>query len=301
MGGGRAPQDNSAQVAAIEAQAARESREDAARKEAAARQAFEGRMSGAFGTGVQSAKDYFTGRGLNPDDYSSAINNRANLTRSSVPDMASDPGSYFADLGQQVFEQLQEGQRGSALRGINTVAPTGFANSRIADTADDSTLAAILGEQETAARGYIDNLLSRGVISQSGYNAALGNLTGQKAGANAKLNDVGNAILSGGRGEAENKANSARSRASNLTLGEQFDPYSVGNELNDFFTSFLGSLGEKVRGQAPSNLFDTSGLANVAGAAQGAGNRVFDPKALAGNTFGDNNDDEEENVNTNPF
>ena len=163
----------------------------------------------------------------------------------------------------------------------------------------DEMIAAILGEQETAARGYVDNLKARGVVTDSGYNAALNNLLNQRAGAQAKLSDIGTGILETGRGGAENLANSFRSVASNLDLGDVFDPYSKGADLNSYFSDFFNNLGTKLRGAAPTNLFDTSGLATLAGAAQGAGNTAFDPRAVAG-IFGDDEDEEEEET-TSPF
>lgn len=300
-GGGSPPRDNSDKVAAIEAQASRDARTEAATQEAKKQAEFDARMNSAFGSGMTQAEDYFTTRGLDPAEYRGKIGTRANQVRSSVPNLASDPGSYFATLGENVFDSEQEGFRAKSLRGVNQVAPSGFSTSRIADTADDDTLAAILAEQEGNSKGYIDNLKGRGVITDSGYAAALKNLQGQEPGAKSRLSEIGNGILEGGRGGAENIANAGRTRASNLNLGESFDPFSeVGNKLNDFFTQFLTGLGDKVRGQAPTNLFDTSGLANIAGASQGAGNNAFDPAAVAG-IFGDTKKDEENTNTTNPF
>lgn len=300
-GGGKAPKDNSDKVAAIEQQAAREARVDAAAQEQKKQAEFDARMNAAFGSGITSADDYFTSRGLDPKQYQSDITNKASQIRSSVPNLTGDPGSYFSGLGENVFSSLQEGARGKAMRGVNSVAPSGFATSRIADTSDDATLAAILGEQEATGKGYIDNLKGRGVITDSGYAAALKNLMDQKPGAQGKLTEIGNGILNTGRGGAENIANEGRTRASNLNLGENFDPFAeIGGRLNTFFSDFFNNLGTTIRGQAPTNLFDTSGLANIAGAAQGGQNTPFDPQAVAG-IFDKQNVDDDLLQTTNPF
>jgi hypothetical protein len=300
MGGSSAPRDNSDKVAQIEAAAAREARAAADAERIRAQQEFDARMNAAFGGGISSANQFFADRGLDPSQYGAQITNRANQVRTSVPNLASDPGTYFSSLGENVYNELTQAQRNQALRGINTVAPTGFETGRIANTADDEIINAILAEQEANANQYIQNLLDRGVISQSGYSSALKNLQGQRPGAQSRLSEVGTGILESGRGEAGNLANAARSRASALELGEAFDPYATGTQLNQFFTDFFTNLGGKLRGAAPTNLFDTSGLANIAGAAQGAGNRPFDPAAVAG-IFGPEEEEEEENQTTNPF
>lgn len=298
--GGQPPKDNSAEVARIEQEAARQAREEAERKRQRDQAEFDKRLNSAFGSGLTSAEDYFTSRGLDPSQYRGAITNKANQIRSSVPNLAGDPGSYFAALGESIFGQLQEGERGKALRGINTIAPTGFANTRIQNTADDDTIAAILAEQENKARSYVDNLKSRGVVTDSGYQAALNNLLGQKPGAQSRLSEIGTGILETGRGGADNLANTFRSAASNLNLGDVFDPYSKSTDLNNYFSDFFNNLGTKLRGSAPTNLFDTSGLASLAGAAQGAGNTAFNPRALAG-IFDEEEEDDEKKIDTNPF
>lgn len=300
-GGTKVPEDKSADVAAIQAKSEADARAEAAKQEAAKQAAFDQQMNSAFGTGIQSADDYFTQRGLDPKEYESAITSRANQVRSGVPNLAANPGSYFEGLGSQVFDQLQTGLRGTATRGIDKLAPTGFASTRIADTADDDTLAAILGDQEGKAKDYANNLKARGVVTDSGFKAAMDAILGQEAGARGKLTEIGNGILNTGRGDAENLANAARTRAGALNLGDQFDPNDTGKQLNDFFTSFFGGLGDKVRGAAPASLFDTSGLANIAGAAQGAGNTRFDPAAVAGDFTNPEDDPNNPVQTTNPF
>lgn len=301
MGGSDAPEDNSDEVARIEAQAAREAREQAEIERRRAQAEFDARLNAAFGSGVTSAEDYFTSRGLDPNDYRGHITTRANQIRSGIPNLAGDPGSYFASLGQSVYDNLKEGKRGQALRGLNTIAPTGFATNRIASTADDELIAAILGEQELSATDYIDNLLRRGVVTAGGHAAAKKNLGSQRAGAQSRLSDIGTGLLESGRSGAENLANSFRTIASNLDLGDIFDPFSKSTELNNYFTDFFSNLGTRLRGAAPTNLFDTSGLAALAGAAQGAGNTVFDPAAVAGIFGPPPEDDEDDQQNTNPF
>lgn len=305
-GGGSAPKDESANVARIEADAAREQREQEARaaEEARIRQEqeearqladFESRLSNSFTGGVGGAEDYFRSRGVDPSLYGSDITREATERRSMVPKLAGETGSYFSGIGEEVYTNLQDALRQRSLRGINELAPEGFARTRIADTADDATIAAILAEQRGEAENFANNLRSRGVITDTGLSAALDDIGKQANRGQFTLSEFGSGLLEGGRGGAIDIANRGRSRASSLDLGENFDPYaSTGTELNNFFTDFLTNLGDRFRAQAPQDLFDVSGLPVLAGAAQGAGNTAFDPAALAG-IF-----DEEEEEETQP-
>ena len=304
-GGGGAPKDESPRVAQIEADAAREQREAEAREAEAARirqeqeearklQEFEQRLGSAFDTGVSGANSYFQQRGVDPNQYSADIMQEANLRRGQVPQLAGEVGSYFAGLGEDVYSNLTDALRGRTQRTLNEIAPEGFARNRIQDTADDPIIAAILAEQRGDAENYARRLLDRGVITEGGFGAALEDIGKQANRGNFTLQEFGGGILEGGRGGAIDIANRGRSRASTLDLGDQFDPYAnTGTELNNFFTDFLTNLGDRFRAQAPSDLFDVSGLPVLAGAAQGAGNTAFDPQAIAG-LFDE--DEEEDNL-----
>lgn len=300
MCGGSAPQDNSHKVAQIEAQAAREAREAEERRKAQERADFDARLSSAFGIGIDDAMQYFSSMGLDPDQYAGSISNYANQVKGSVPLLDSAPGTYFNNLGQQVFGREQDSFRNQMMRALDTVAPNNFATRRIGNDVDDAMIESILAEQFSTAEGYIRNLLDRGVITGGGFDAARRNLEGQRPGATSRLNEIGMGLIEGGRGGAENIANQARSTASNLRLGQQFDPYETGTDLNNYFMDFFNNLGTKFRAASPSSLFDTSGLAGVAGASQGAQNLAFDPKALAGIT-NQPEDEEEDSVFGGPF
>lgn len=292
MGGG-SPKDNSDKVAAIEANAAREAREAQERKDAQARADFSNRLGAAYTTGLDSAKQYFASRGLNPDDYIGAITSQANSARASVPTLDEAPGSYFNNLGQMAYDNLKSAKQAQSLRAVNTLFGDNYATNRVTNDLDDATIAAILGEQQNTAEQYVNNLLNRGVITSAGAASALKNVQGQKATANARLDEIGRGILEGGRGKLNTIANEGRSKASSLDLGDIFDPAAYSSRADNEFSTFLQGLGQNLRAAAPSDLFNTSGLAGVAGAAQGAQNTKYDPNALAG--IFDNDDEDKKN------
>lgn len=301
MCGGDAPQDNSAEVARIEAQAAREAAEREEARKAQERADFDARLNAAFGTGTDSAAKYFQSQGLDVDEYMDEIQSAATRKRGEVPLLDASPATYFANLGQEVYGSEQDAMRNRYMRGIDSVAPTGFATRRIDDTVDDATIEAILAEQYQTGENYIRNLLDRGVITNSGYSGAQKNLEGQRAGAKSRLNEVGLGIINKGRGDAENLVNTDRSQVSSMRLGTQYDPFELGTRLNNQFTDFFAGLGDKFRAASPKNLFDTSGLAGIAGASQGAGNTAFNPQAIAGIGASDNEDDDENIFEQNVF
>jgi len=281
-GGGGAPIDKSAETAQIQAAENERARQEAARQAEEQKRAFESRLSSAYGTGIDSARNFFASQGLDPDQYINSIQSSANSAKSRVPELDASPGTYFDNLGASVFEQLQEAERSKALRGIDSFAREGFANRRITNDVDDPFLAAILEERRAEADNYARRLLDRGVVTNSGYEAAIADLEKQRPGADMRLQDIGLAELERGRGQLRDLASTGRSNASQLRLGEMFDPYEIEGDLNRTQSDFFARLGERLRANAPKNLFDTSGLAGIAGAAQGAQNTAFDPDALAG-------------------
>lgn len=306
MCGGGAPEDRSPEVAAIERDAAREQREfdrqqaEAARikqeqDEARKLAEFETKLNNAFSLGTGEAESFFRSRGLDPSEYGADIQREASQRRAQVPQLAGEVGSYFSGLGQSVYQNLTDALRNRSMRALNQIAPEGFARQRIQDTADDEIINSILADERAEAENYAQNLFNRGVVTEGGLAAAMADIGKQANRGQFTLQELGKGILEGGRGGAINLVNQGRSRASNLELGEDFDPYlTTGTELNSFFTDFLQNLGNRFRAQAPTDLFDIKGLPVIAGAAQGAQNTAFDPAAIAGVIGDERRDDEEE-------
>jgi hypothetical protein len=276
-----APEDKSDEVARINAEEAARAREEERRQEEAARKRFEDALASAYATSQQSASNYFSSQGLDPSTYEGDIAAALASARSRVPDLDSSPGTYFEGLGAQLYNSLQDASRARASRSIDPIFSSGFAKNRITDTVDDPYLASILDDQFGEAQSYIDNLLQRNVITDSGYAAALKDLENQKSGARLSLEDLGRSTIESGRTSLRDIASNARNTASNLNLGDIFDISSYEQEANKAQEDFFANLADSLRASAPSDLFDTSSLANIAGQRQGAGNTAFDPQALA--------------------
>ena len=293
MCGPKAPEDNSAEVARIDAEAEAAARADEARKRKDEEDRFDNSLKGAFDTAIAEASNYFTQMGLDPNNYMGDISSAATAARGTVPFLDKAPGTYFMGLGENVYGDLESGERSTALRDIDSFAGTGFAKQLIGDTADDPFIATILGDERAKAQQYIDNLLARGVVTDSGYGAALEDLERQTFGAENTLNTIGMSALEGGRTNLRDIGADARSAASNLKLGGGFDPFSYQRDINSATEMFLSGLGDQLRGLTPQDLFLTDELGNIAGARQGAGNTAFDPEAILG--FGTDDDEDEDN------
>src|SRR5262249_50683662 len=159
--------------------------------------------------------------------------------------------------------------RTKAMNAVNQAFAPNYEMSRVPFTLDDPYLSGIEAEQFSDADKIIKNMLDRGVLTQSGYNAALTDLQGQEAGVKSRLSEIGTGLLNTEQGKLRDIANSARQTAGGLNLGQQFDPYSYSSQADQSFNDFIGSLGDQIRAQVPGKLFNTAGLAAIGGAGQG--------------------------------
>lgn len=286
------PPDRSVELRQLELDAAEKDRQRQAAADEAKRQAALAARSAAV-TGARSqAENYFNQQGVAPDAYEGDIQSYINSVLGGISPDDPNPGAYFTGVGEQAYTSAQSGERNRAMRELDREFAPNFEYTRIPDTMDDPVLAAIEAEQRQTADQYVNNLLSRGVITAPGATAAESALDKQKNAVMAMLNELGMGALETGRESLRGVTNRARSTASQKPLGTPFDPYSYGTEVDQKFSDWLTNLGGALRGKVTKNLYDTSGLPTIAGAAQGAGNTAYNPKAVAGllNPEDDNTD-----------
>jgi len=298
MSGGGRVEDKSDEVARIQAEEARLAREAEARREQQRRDDFIRSLEGAYGSSVNDAMRFFESQGLDPSQYSDVISSAALSKKQAVPMLDSNPAAYFANLGQEIFNQQQTGARSTALRQLQQLLPQGFERERISDSVDDSLIESILGERRTDATQYAENLASRGVITGSALAAAMREIEDQAARARTNLSQIGQSVLERGRSGLRDIFGEAQTRANNLNLGEQFNPDTYRERADSSVQNFFSSLGDSIRGAAPSDLFDTSRILNFAGRSQGAQNTAFNPAALLGIP---EDDDQQQTPQRSPF
>ena len=275
-------QDNSDKVASIEAGRAREEREAAERERIRKETEFGASLDSSYRTAIEDAKRYFSDQGLDPEEYMSSINSAAQSKRGAVPRLDSNPGSYFEGLGGSVFEQLQSGRRSKSMRDLNSFAREGFARDKIADTADDSFINSTVEEQFLEAMGRLEGQKARGSLNDFGLSKAIADLTRQKTRASDELQGIGGAILEKGRTGLSNIANTGRSAINSLGLGDVFDPFKYSTDIDAETSSFFDTLGDRIKGSAPSDLFDVGAAYQRGGQSQGVRNNPYDREASTG-------------------
>lgn len=266
--------------------------EEAAYQKARAEEQWLSDFQNAAQAGEREAQSYFTGQGLDPGAYASDIENAIASVESNVPRFGSFGGA-FSGIGPQLYGDLTRQLQSRSLGQAEDVIAGG---PRIADTADDAIIEKILQEQQAGAGGYVENLLKRGVVNRTGYDAAMRDVGTQADVGRSRLSDLGSTILGGGRSALEGIANQGRLAATGLRLGQQFDPSTIGQNLQKSFDEFMGGLEGKFRAQAPTNIFNTGQLAQLAGQTQGPQNKAFNPAAVGG--YGEDEEEENRGVTT---
>jgi hypothetical protein len=172
--------------------------------------------------------------------------------------------------------------RQAALSSINSIFAPEFENTALPDTLGDPLEQAAYTAQRGKADEYINNLLKRGVITDTGYAAASKNLDEQGAKVRTSLDDISKVLLGAQREKVGGIAGRARSAASGLNVGDTFDVNPFASQYNTEVSNFQKGLPDAFNASITGDLFDTKSLASLAGGAQGAGNQPFDPSALAG-------------------
>lgn len=292
MCGGGAPADNSHVVAQIEADRAREVAAAEAAKRAQDEQRFTSSLNSAYQSAIADAEAYFSSMGLDPSQYAGAIANFANSQKGSVPFLDQAPGTYFTGLGENVYTREQEAARSKALRDIRSFANDGFDRNLIRDDADDPFIASLIEEQYLDNQRRLEGQVARGTLTDFGLSQSMKDLQRQRSTAGTSLEALTSALLETGRGGLRETASFGKTAANNLMLGDVFDPFNYERQINEQATDFLGSLGDRVRGIAPNDLFDLGSAFQYGGQRQGVQATGFDPSASAG-IFSFFNDEEE--------
>lgn len=277
-----APPDNSLAVAQFNAQQADAQRaRDKADADAAAQKLADLRNS-SKNNAITTTDKYFQNLGLDPNNYASDIDTQINQILNGINPSDPNPGSYFSTAPQDIYGSLTKNAQTNAGTMLDKLFTPNYAQTRITNTMDDPIIASIINDQRSGADAIIQNMLKRGVITDTGAAASEKDLDSQLPGIRTKLNTIGDQAISGGQQKLNDIINQARTTAGTLKLGQSFDPSTYSTNVDQAFNDFIGSLGDTIKSNVTGNLFNTGGLSTVAGAAQGAGNTAYNPKAAAG-------------------
>lgn len=138
-------------------------------------------------------------------------------------------------------------------------------NSLLSDTADDPIIENIIGTQYKTASSQLDNALKRGVLTQGAYSNATNALNNQRSAANARLQSIGQGVLTQGRQTLQNDIDKTMSQANNWQVGSNFDlSKALGNVTNDANTQ-RGLLEGNIRSALGNNtnFFDVNSAMNT--------------------------------------
>jgi hypothetical protein len=276
------PPDMSLAVEQQREQAQREAQAQQDAKDLAHKQELAGLRTTARNTATGTVDDYFSSHGVDPSQYEGSIASQLNNILGGISPTDENPGAAFTGAGQSIWDNLTTGGQTKAMNSVNQLFAPNYEMTRVPFTLDDPYLSGVEAEQYSNADKIIKNMLDRGVLTTSGYNAASQDLQNQQAGVRSRLNEIGTGVLSSEQQKLRDIANTARQTAGNIQLGQSFDPYSYSSQADQSFNDFIGSLGDQIRAQVPGQLFNTAGLAAIGGAGQGAGNTAYNPQAAAG-------------------
>lgn len=238
------------------------------------RDTFENELAAAVASATNSGRDAILARGLSEAQFLPLIESRVADTRSTIPDLASSPGTYFApNFGDVVLDDEQRRLRNQYRTDLQQTFPSGSARDAFPDTADDAIIEQLFRNSYEPANDYLTRARSRGTLTPTGYDHALSQLQQQASGARATLQNTGLDILSGYRDQLSGLSDRAFDSAANFRLGDDFSPDTFSNEYTTLKDSLSGRLEGDLRNAASGlNLFDTEALVTRAGTFQGAQN-----------------------------
>ncbi len=290
-GGGKTPALNAVdeQIRLEQAQAAiREEERVAAEQRAASELAiqqgtFDTGLGQAFNTSLQTGTDFFNTQGVDLDRFLPLFESQLNATRSNVPNLASNPSSFFDPrlTAQNILSDQLSLDRKGFNQEIDQFAGDNFAFNLLPGTFDDATIAQILAEQFADASAGIERAGARGSLTDFGTTSALANLEKQNTAAGSRLQDLGGGILEGNRVELRDIAGQARSRADAFQFGDTFSPSSFQDRINTTFGDQTSRLEGDIRGAlGGESLFNIGDILARASSAQGSQNNVGASPAL---------------------
>lgn len=277
------PPDNSAYIAQQQHDDAIKAKADADAKavsDAAALNQLRGTTRDAA-TG--NVRQFFTSRGLDPNAYVSDIDSQLNNISNSINPNDPNPGGSYTTAGQDIYNAATASNEAKANASLNQIFNPTYSTDKINQSLTDPITNALFNTQRASADDVVKNMIKRGVLTASGGTAAEADLDRQSAGVRSKLQGFGADAVAGGQQSLDDIINGAHQTASNLQLGQSFDPSSYTGKASDAFDRFVSGLGDNINAKVGNgNLFQTNGLAAIGGTAQGAGNNKYDPLAAAG-------------------
>jgi hypothetical protein len=220
-----------------------------------------------------------------PEEWAPYFEREFNRIRNTLPGDLIGPDSkeadvfnqlrnYFSDqFGKNALDAEELRRRNDFTTQLNQKGFRDQLSNAFGDTADDDIINSIINPQYQSAQDLFTNQMKRGTLTNTGYNYAMQALGEQRNAANSKLQEIGAGQRAAAMGGVEDYLDEIYNKAGGYKLGETFDPNSFDTEFGNRLTSAQSGLEGKIRGAAPSNLFDTPTVLSNAGTAQGQSSR----------------------------
>lgn len=276
------PPDNSVQVEQMQENAATQAQQQATAQAATTAANLAALRTSSAGNATTATDNYFTQQGLDPSQYSTGIDSQISQMLNGIDPSDPNPGATFDTAPTDIFNSLQSAQQAKNVNAVNSLFPSNFQTSEVPQDIVDPEVNSIESQQYNSADDIINNMLARGVITPAGQSAAVAELNRQAPGVTSQLQTLGQGTVADEQSSLSDIANNARQTAQTTPLGTSFDPSTYGTEADQNFNDFVNNLSTTLQGKVTGNLFNTTGLAAIAGAGQGAQNTNFDPTAAAG-------------------
>lgn len=258
---------------ADEARVAQDAR-DAAQRERDT-QTFNTNLTGAMEGARSRAIQDITSKGLDANAYTNDIENMLNSIRGQVPQLDTNPSSYFSNqnIADLVLNNATSNYRSQYGNQINNMFGNDYANQRVSSTLDDNIINNILGEQYDPALQQVQRAFERGTVNDQGYQTALKALSNQRSTAAANLQTTGGSLLQQIRDSLTGVANEGRSAAANYQLGTSFNPDSYQSRANTLYDEGVAGLEGNIRNAVGGQqFFDIGSILNQGRTAQGTAN-----------------------------
>jgi len=216
-------------------------------------------------------------------------NNMLTTARGKVPEMSENVGSYFDydNIWNNATTQAQGAQQTRLDNQFRDKTRVGWQQDYFADTADDSILDAILGDQYGEAFDTLDAARARGQLSQGAFDNSLRGLDTKRLGARSTLEDMGLGVLSGYRDELTGVSKQYGDQVTGYKLGQNLNLDDMDTALTQRKDALSGRMqGDIYRAIGDTSLFNTDSLMARGSSKAGVSNN---PLRNAFATQGNNN------------
>jgi len=234
--------------------------------------------------------------GWQQSSYNDEIDRYLNQIAGGISPGDEAPGQYF--IPDQMFTDLRGRIEGDTVdrfkRELNTNNGLGAGRDRFADDFGSQFSQNVFDTQYSDAQGALQRGFDRGTLTQGAYDRAVGDLTGDRSGAQGRLDTYRRGVLDTTRSSYDDAVGQQKSNLGDFSLGGTFDLGGAQSQLNNTFNSlsnnFEGSFNNAIGNE---KFFDWNTLIGNANANAGAENSKFNaPLWLKAKEESDANNDQ---------